>query len=105
MKNIAIIGSGSWGTALGIYLAQNGNKVKIWSFSEEEKKLINDEKKCMFLPKARIPNGIECSLDFKEVEKYTKLFSKLSILKSSLFLKESLSLFSVDSVSLLICLR
>lgn len=38
MKNVAIIGSGSWGTALGIYLANNGNKVKIWSFSEEEKK-------------------------------------------------------------------
>ncbi len=67
MKNVAIIGSGSWGTALGIYLANNGNKVKIWSFSEEEKNLINNEKKCMFLPKVIIPNGVECSLDFKEV--------------------------------------
>ena len=35
MKKIAIIGSGSWGTALGIYLAKNGNKVKIMSFFEE----------------------------------------------------------------------
>ena len=38
MKKIAIIGSGSWGTALGVCLARNGNEVKIWSFSEEEKK-------------------------------------------------------------------
>ena len=67
MKKIAIIGSGSWGSALGIYLAQNGNEVKIWSFNEEEKRIINEERKCVFLPKAIIPDGIVCSSDFKEV--------------------------------------
>lgn len=67
MKKIAIIGSGSWGSALGIYLANNGNKVKIWSFSESEKDLINNEKKCVFLPNATIPDGVYCSVDFKEV--------------------------------------
>ena len=67
MKKIAIIGSGSWGTALGIYLAKNGNKVKMWSFNEEEKNLINNERKCLFLPQAKIPDGVECSVDFKEV--------------------------------------
>ena len=36
MKQIAIIGSGSWGVALAIHLAKNGNNVKIWSFSDEE---------------------------------------------------------------------
>ena len=50
MKNIAIIGSGSWGVALAIHLAKLGNKIKLWSFSEEEKDLINNEKKCKFLP-------------------------------------------------------
>ena len=35
MKNIAIIGSGSWGSALAIYLSERGHNVKIWSFSEE----------------------------------------------------------------------
>ena len=44
MKNIAIIGSGSWGCALAIYLANNGNSVKIWSFNEDEKNVINNEK-------------------------------------------------------------
>ena len=38
MKNIAIIGSGSWGVALAVYLANIGNSIKIWSFSEKEKK-------------------------------------------------------------------
>lgn len=69
MKKIAIIGSGSWGSALGIYLAGNGNKVKIWSFSEEEKNVINNEKRCVFLPKAKIPDGVECSTNFDEVLK------------------------------------
>ena len=45
MKKIAIIGSGSWGVALAIHLANIGNKVKIWSYEEEEKRLINEEKK------------------------------------------------------------
>lgn len=67
MKKIAIIGSGSWGAALGIYLAKNGNQVKIWSFSEEEKNKINKEKKCVFLPKAIIPDNVMCSTSFKEV--------------------------------------
>lgn len=67
MKKVAIIGSGSWGAALGIYLANNGNKVSLWSFNESEKDSINNDKKCVFLPKAVIPDGVVCSNDFKEV--------------------------------------
>ena len=67
MKKIAIIGSGSWGVALAIHLASIGNKVKIWSYEEEEKRLINEEKRCMFLPNVTIPENIECSNDFKKI--------------------------------------
>ena len=67
MKNVAIIGSGSWGTALGIYLRTHGHNVKIWSFSEEEIKAINEDKKCIFLPNAIIPEGLICSSSFEEV--------------------------------------
>ncbi len=67
MKKIAIIGSGSWGVALAIHLASIGNDVKIWSYEEEEKRLINEEKKCMFLPKVTIPENVKCSTDFQEV--------------------------------------
>ena len=69
MKNIAIIGSGTWGVALGIHLAKNNNNVKIWSFSEEERDLINKERKCKFLPNAIIPENVECSNDFEYVIK------------------------------------
>ena len=67
MKNIAIIGSGSWGIALAVYLANRGNNIKVWSYSESEKELINKEKKCKFLPKITLPENIECSTDFEEV--------------------------------------
>lgn len=67
MKNIAIIGSGSWGVALSIHLANMGNKIKIWSFSENEAKAINEERKCIFLPNVTIPENVECKLDFKDV--------------------------------------
>ena len=33
--NISIIGSGSWGIALSIYLAKQGNNIKVWSFDEK----------------------------------------------------------------------
>ena len=66
MKNIAIIGCGSWGVALAIHLAKLGNNIKMWSFSEEEKNLINNEKKCKFLPNVEIPEGVEATTSFKE---------------------------------------
>ena len=66
MKNICIIGSGSWGVALAIHAAKMGNKVKIWSFAEEEADLINNEKKCKFLPDAVIPDGVVCTTNIKK---------------------------------------
>ena len=72
MKEIAIIGSGSGGVALACHLARCGNKIKIWSFDEEEKRLINEEKKCKFLPKITIPENIICSNNFEEVIKDTE---------------------------------
>lgn len=66
MKNITIIGSGSWGAALAIHSANMGHNVKLWSFSEDEKNLINNEHKCKFLPKAVMPENIVCTTDIKE---------------------------------------
>ena len=73
MKNIAIIGSGSWGVALAVYLANQGKKVKIWSFAKEEADLINNEKKCKFLPNITLPEGIECTLSYEEAIKDSEI--------------------------------
>ena len=66
MRKIAIIGSGSWGAALAIHAANLGHEVKLWSFSEDEKELINKEHKCKFLPEAIMPKSILCTTDIKE---------------------------------------
>ena len=66
-RTVAIIGSGSWGVALGNHLGEMQNKVKIWSFSEEEKDYINNKKTCMFIPDMVINENVVCSNDIKEV--------------------------------------
>ena len=68
-KNIAVVGSGSWGMALANHLAEMGNNVKVWSFTEEEKNLINNERKCMFIPDMVLDEKIYCSNDVVEVVK------------------------------------
>ena len=68
-KNVAVVGSGSWGMALANHLAEMGEKVKVWSFTEEEKNLINNERKCMFIPEMNLDEKIYCSNDVVEVVK------------------------------------
>ena len=65
--NFAIIGSGSWGSALAIHIRKLGHNVKIWSFSQEEIDLINGEHKCKFLPEVTLPEGIYASNSYEEV--------------------------------------
>ena len=66
MKNISIIGSGSWGAALAIHCAKMGHNVKIWSFSQEEADIINNEHKCKFLPMVTMPENILCTTNIEE---------------------------------------
>lgn len=67
MNKVAIIGSGSWGVAIGNHLADIGCNVKIWSFSSEERDLINKEHKCRFIPDVLLNHNIYCSTNIKEV--------------------------------------
>ena len=73
MKKIAVIGSGSWGVALAIHLAKLGNEVKVWSFMQEEADLINNEKKCKFLPEVTLPEGIYCTTSYEEAIKDSEI--------------------------------
>ena len=66
MKKVAIIGSGSWGVALGVHLAKLGNTVQMWAHSEEEKNLINNDKKCKYLKDVQIPENISCSTSYEQ---------------------------------------
>ena len=67
MKKIAIIGAGSWGSALAIYLAKQGHEVKLWSYNDDERDLINNKRECVFLPGVEIPEGVWASENFEKV--------------------------------------
>lgn len=102
MKNICIIGSGSWGVALGIHLANLGHNIKMWSFMQEEADLINNEKKCKFLPQAKIPENIFCTTDLKTAIDGTEM---ILIVTPSKFVRETVKKFKkyVTNQYIIIC--
>lgn len=67
MKKIAIIGSGSWGLALGKYLVEQGNDVKVWSFADDEMNDLNVNHHSKYLPDVIFPKELKAYTDFREV--------------------------------------
>lgn len=64
---IAVIGSGSWGTAIAILLAQKGHNIYLWSWIQEETDcLTRDRENKEFLPGVKFPNTIYCTHDISE---------------------------------------
>lgn len=67
MNKITIIGSGSFGCALAYVLSKNSNNIiKIWSYTEEETNLINNEHKCMFLKNFKLDEKIKCYKNYED---------------------------------------
>lgn len=67
MAKIAVLGSGSWGTALSIVLADNNHEVRIWGRSEEQIKDINDNHlNQRYLPDINLPTSIYGTTDLME---------------------------------------
>ena len=71
---IAVIGSGSWGTAISILLAQKGYEVCLWSWKQEETDRLNkDRENKEFLPGCAFPENIICSHSMAECTKDASL--------------------------------
>ncbi len=61
---IAVIGSGSWGTANAVMLAERGYNVFLWSWIQEETdRLCRDHENREFLPGIPFPDNITCTHD------------------------------------------
>ena len=61
---MAVLGAGSWGTALGIQLARNGAAVALWGHDPEEvAALQRDGENRLYLPGVRLPPGLSPEQD------------------------------------------
>jgi glycerol-3-phosphate dehydrogenase (NAD(P)+) len=59
VEKIAVIGAGSWGTALAIVLADNGHKVKLYGRRDEQMSEINESHTNeRYLPSIKLPTNI-----------------------------------------------
>lgn len=70
---IAILGAGSWGTAVAIHLAKQGNQVMLWGHNPQHVQTMIDQRSNQhYLPSIAFPNSLmpvnELSLCLKEAE-------------------------------------
>jgi len=66
MKKVTVIGSGSWGTALAVMLAENGHEVFIWSRRQDAvDELLKERTNKKYLPGVVIPDSIQATTDRK----------------------------------------
>lgn len=64
MKRVTVIGSGSWGTALAVMLAEHGHEVIIWSRRQDAvDELLNQRTNEKYLPGIKIPEKIGATAD------------------------------------------
>jgi len=67
MAKTAVIGAGSWGTALSLVLHTNGNDVTVWSIVEQEVQMLREKHEHVDkLPGVKLPEDITFTTDLKE---------------------------------------
>lgn len=66
-KHIAVLGAGSWGTALARHLAGDGSTVKLWARRQEQVAEINTSRENKrYLPGVILPGNIQASTDLEQ---------------------------------------
>ncbi len=66
MEHIGVIGSGTWGTAVAVLLANNGHQVTLWSAIPAEIEEIKTTRRHKNLPETVIPDSVVCTADLKK---------------------------------------
>ncbi|MCK5360679.1 MAG: NAD(P)-dependent glycerol-3-phosphate dehydrogenase, partial [Gammaproteobacteria bacterium] len=65
---VAVIGAGSWGTALAMHIARDGRKVYLWGHEPEQMRaLAADRSNEHFLPGLSFPDSLEVIINLSEL--------------------------------------
>ena len=65
---IAVLGAGSWGSALAILIARNGREVALWSNDATQVAMMREHRRNIdFLPDIEFPDSLSISADLSEV--------------------------------------
>lgn len=74
MAKTAVIGAGSWGTALSLVLHTNGNDVTVWSIVEQEVQMLREKHEHVDkLPGVKLPEGYYIYHRFKRDDRRKRL--------------------------------
>ncbi len=60
---ISVIGSGGWGTALALLLLENGNQMTLWSYTEEESRVLRETGENPMLKGVPLPGELALTTD------------------------------------------
>jgi len=60
---VTVLGSGGWGTALALLLVENGHEVTLWSYTEEESRVLRENRENPMLPGVKLPEQMRFSTD------------------------------------------
>lgn len=74
MADVSVIGAGSWGIALALLLAKNGNNVTVWSIVKEEIDMLNEKREHVDkLPGVPLPSDMIFTTDLEKAIKGKKV--------------------------------
>lgn len=66
-RSIAVLGAGSWGTALALYLSRKGENVRLWSIETDLIKTMQKERvNTHYMPGFTFPDSLQAFPDLKE---------------------------------------
>ena len=103
MGKIGVIGAGSWGTALSVVLANNGNEVLIWSIVEAEIEMLKEKHEHVDkLPGVKLSDSIDFTTD---IEKTVKESDILVLAVPSVFTRSTAKLMApfVKDNQIIVC--
>ena len=67
MARIAVIGAGSWGTALSLALSSIGHSVRLWAYESDVAESIQTRRENrLFLPGVRLPETVEATTNLSD---------------------------------------